>query len=168
MKGLARWPHLALLAIPSLLIADEPRDRAVEIEADAQGKWPVITLRWRASELPIIKQEIFRRLKDGQIWGEPIASPAPNVTNWIDGSALPNVAYEYAITREYGEAPGRAVGYVHAGYEVDSAEKGKVILIIEASVADALKSELDRWREDLNGDGWIISSRTVGRDRSHP
>lgn len=166
--AILRIYFLPIFALLGTLVADEPRDRAVEIVAEVQGEWPVITLRWRSSDLPIETQKIYRRLKGDPLWGEPITSVAPDATVWIDGSAVPGIGYEYRVTRKFASSPGQAAGYLHVGYDIEMSEKGRIILIAEEIAASALESECDRWREDLVGDGWKVTSRTVSRDASPP
>ncbi|MCB1098758.1 MAG: hypothetical protein KDN22_24510 [Verrucomicrobiae bacterium] len=95
-----------------------------------------------------------------------MASLTNGETSWIDGSALPGIAYEYAVVREFASAPGRATGYLLAGYNVELLAGGRVILIVTDSVAGALEAELERWCEDLVGDGWSVIKREVSESAS--
>ena len=79
---------VALLAMgiafePAPLLAQTPRDRAVELNAVAQESPPTITLQWNATGYTVLAQKLYRRLKGGPTWIQ-IATPANAATSYAD------------------------------------------------------------------------------------
>ena len=150
------------------LLAQTPRDRAVELNAVAQPSPPTITLQWNTTGYTVLAQKLYRRLKDGPTWIQ-IATPANVATSYADAAVALGVSYEYRVSRTLNGGPGTAEGYVSAGIRVPlQAERGRVILLVDNTMAAPLASELTRLESDLTGDGWIVVRQNVARTASPP
>ncbi len=118
-------------------------------------------------ELPI-PVTIYRRTVGASNWGQPIQvnyqSPAFTDTN-ID----PGIAYEYRIwdTNAFNSTGNaRIVLQQHLTAAVDLPpvhQRGKVIMMIENTIASPLQSEIANFRTNLVGDGWEVTSHLVSR-----
>ncbi len=157
---------IAFEAVP--LLAQTPRDRAVELNAVAQESPPTITLQWNATGYPVLAQKLYRRLKGGPAWIQ-IATPANAATSYADAAVALGVSYEYRVSRTLNGGPGTAEGYVSAGIRAPlQAERGRAILLVDSTMAAPLASELTRLENDLTGDGWIVVRQNVARTASPP
>ncbi len=69
-------------------------------------------------------------------------------------------AYEYQVIKT---APNlKGYGYIYAGIQAPLIEyRGKIILLVENSLAGAVGGELARLQQDLAGDGWVVIRHDV-------
>ena len=92
----------------------------------------------------------------------PVATRAGVASGFTDTNVEVGAPYEYQIIAQY--ADHRAYGYVYAGIEVPLVEqRGKLILLVDDSMAVPLQSELARLSQDLVGDGWLVLRHDVSR-----
>ncbi len=156
---------LVIAAAPPLL-AQTARDRAVEINAVAQETPPKITLTWTPANYPVNLQRVYRRLKGGPTWVQ-IATPVSNTCE--DTAVSVGVSYEYRVSRTLSGGPNYAEGYVSASIRGPlQAGRGRVILLVDNTMAAPLAMELTRLESDLTGDGWIVVRQDVSRTASVP
>lgn len=134
-----------------------PKNYSVQARAAVQENPASITLSWVADG-DAANYRISRR--DGSRW-TLLAELSGTTTSWTDSNVAPGQVYEYQLIKN--AAPGyRATGYVFAGIRVPFPDfRGKLILLVENSVAGALGTELNRLRQDLTGDGWVVIRRNV-------
>jgi hypothetical protein len=158
-----------LLASVGQALAQLARDSAVEVSATVQAAPPQITLSWLPSSYPIALQKIYRRLKGAPTWSD-LATPATTATAYTDTAVVPGVSYEYFVYRDFsGSAPTSAAGYLNGGIALPLVEsRGKVILLVDDTMAAPLATELGRWEQDLRGDGWIVLRQDIARTASVP
>jgi hypothetical protein len=157
---------LLLLAVLPLQ-AQVARDTAVELSATVQNTPAQITLNWQPSTYPVTRQRVYRRLKGATNWGA-IATPSTSATSHTDTSVTAGLAYEYFVDRDFtGTAPASAAGYVMAGMAVPLVEsRGRVILLVDDTMAAPLAAELARLEQDLAGDGWQVLRQDIARTAS--
>lgn len=150
------------------LSAQASRDRAVEINATVQESPPRIDLVWNSSSFPIIEQKIYRRLDDQSPWSL-LATLADSATTFTDSSVSLGKAYEYWIYRVFSDLPSTACGYIRAGIRAPLvADRGKLILLVDDTMAGPLASEITQWIADLTGDGWTVVRQDVPRTATPP
>jgi hypothetical protein len=153
------------LALPVRLSAQTPRDFVVDLRAQTATNTPCITLSWSLQRPSnIVSQKIHRRLKGAAAWAK-LADLATNQTSYADVSATSGVPYEYWMERTYaGIYPETAMGYLCAGENVPAVEfRGKLLLVVDDTVAAPLSPEIGRLSGDLTGDGWTVQLLTVSR-----
>ena len=151
-----------------LLVAQGSRDRAVEITATVQESPPQINLAWNATSFPLSEQKIYRRLKEDAAWSQ-IATPAISATTFSDTSVTLGGSYEYWIYRVFPDLPSTACGYIRAGICAPfMAERGRLILLVDSTMASPLAAELNQWQSDLTGDGWTVIRQIVSRTATPP
>ena len=136
----------------------------MQLTAEAQTSPPAITLRWlRDSINGASGYNVYRKNKDAGSWNH-IAGLSGTTYSYTDYNVGVGAAYEYQVVKSGNPT---AYGYIYAGIRAPFAEhRGKIILVVDASVASPLSTELTRLRSDLIGDGWTVVRRDVGRNDS--
>ena len=135
-----------------------PRKYAVQISAVVQEAPPRILLRW-PDEGDANRYRISRRALNGD-WQE-LATLGGAEISFPDSHVTPGKTYEYQIVKETsGKYTG--YGYIRAGIRAPMVEqRGKLILLVETSIAGAIEAELQQLELDLTGDGWEVIRRSV-------
>src|SRR6266850_1357140 len=111
---------------------------------------------------------VFRKAKEGTSWTK-IADLSGSATSFTDTSVTAGSTYEYSIIKSEsgGGVDFTGDGYIYSGIDAALTEsRGKLILLVESSVAGPLASELARLQSDLVGDGWTVLVHNVSRDDS--
>jgi hypothetical protein len=140
---------------------------AVPIEATVVDMPPSITLHFLDSGdgLPY---EVRRRAVGEVDWGAVLVSLPSGSTEWSDEGVALGVGVEYQVRKDLGGGE-TAFGYVSSGIDIDrTADRGVVLVVVDATLRTPLSLEIDRLLEDLVGDGWrpleLESARGVGWD----
>jgi hypothetical protein len=140
-------------------------DYAVQLSALVQTNPAQITLYWPAD--PNATNYVrYRKTRDATSWGAALAL-APNATNYVDSSLSVSAAYEYRISKIgwTGSATYTGDGYIYAGISVPVTDsRGKIVLLVDSSIAANLGMELTRLQLDLVGDGWTVLRHDVARN----
>ncbi len=142
------------------------RDFVVDLKATVGASAPYLTLSWgQRVQANISSQKIHRRLKGEAAWVKQ-ADLAVDQTSWADPTAVPGVEYEYWMERRLtGLSPNVAAGYLSAGCNVPEVhDRGRLLLVVDDTVAAPLAGEIARLRADLAADGWVV--RTVSAPRT--
>ena len=129
-----------------------------------------ITLERRFPRRPTLPfpVDIFRKEVGALSWGKPIATDYPGVV-FIDRNVQPGRAYEYRIwddeALDFDErTPLVLRQYLTAAIDLPPVhDRGKVIMMIENSIANPLQEEITQFKSDLVGDGWEVASLLVSR-----
>lgn len=96
---------------------------------------------------------ISRRLLHESAW---TFKATTGKSEWTDNDVQPGIAYEYQVKR------GQAIGYTAAGIAYDqTGYRGRLILVVDTTLAPELGTRLDRLKEDLTGDGWLAGEDLV-------
>lgn len=107
---------------------------------------------------------IWRKRPADPAWGAPIWE-RPTGTQWVDHEIEPGVAFEYKVVEMMTGAI--ATAYILAGSRVPLVDnRGSLVLVVERTHAEALKSELEQFVRDLVGDGYTVIRRDVSRTDS--
>ena len=163
-----RLPGLFLLLIAlfagTFVNAQVARDTTIEVSATVQDSPPQITLNWLAASYPVSLQKLFRKATGAPAWTD-IATLSTSATTYVDSTVAVGVSYEYFVFRISSTTdPGSASGYVNAGIRVPLVPaRGRVILLVDNTMAAPLATELARFSEDLIGDGWTVVRQDVPR-----
>jgi len=154
-----------LLTFVSILIAGfalaqtMSQRAAVMVSATVQASPPRITLAWPTMS-STTSITIYRKLKTGTSWGSAIATPAASDLSWQDNSVSVGTVYEYRVVRVSNGATGS--GYICTGIEVPPVDyRGKVVLLVDNTIASALSNELLQLEQDLRADGWGVLRNDV-------
>ena len=149
----------------SPLPAQQARDRAVELRATIRQAPPRITLQWNAppAHTTLLSQTIYRRTSSAAPW-TALADQPLTATSFVDNAVSVGVAYEYFVYRTYDGLPGTGSDWLSAGIRAPLVEeRGKVILLVDDTMAAPLATELAQFERDLTGDGWIVLRQDVSR-----
>jgi hypothetical protein len=160
----------AALGFTPIVFALEPREYAIEASVEVLSAPFALRLNWRGSD-KARSYAIFRRNYGSSDWGSPRATLAGNATQFTDTEVSEGGAYEYEIQMESTASVAgslvKAYGYVLAGGNVSwPDQKGKVVLIVDATAASSAGSEIAGFMRDLIGAGWFPIRRDVGGGRS--
>ena len=150
-----------LLACVGLAGADTPADRAVQLSASIQHSPPSIQLSWLPNP-DGLDYMVYRKAPDVGAWGTGIPLEGA-ATSYVDHTVTPGVEYEYCVVKTTAIFPG--YGFICAGIDTPLVEdRGRLILIVDASQASVLGAELARLQQDLMGDGWQVIRHDVSRE----
>ncbi len=146
---------LGSLAFGASVHAQSSSERAaVQLGAVGQVSPPSITLSWRTITSTTSIQ-VFRKLRTATSWGSAIAAPAATASQYVDNTVTPGTAYEYKVVRVSNGVTG--TGYISTGIQlpvVDS--RGKVLLLVDNTLAAPLSNELAQLARDMKADGWTV------------
>ena len=151
---------------PVIGYAYQPEDHVVMVTAEVQESPAKIILKWPAPPIAVTSYEIYRKGKTDSSWGDMYATLPGTATSYEDNAVNVGAAYEYKIAgiREGAALKYTSTGYIYAGIQFPAVEsRGKVILIVDDMHAEELSYELERLKQDLNGDGWIVLRHDVDR-----
>lgn len=137
--------------------ADAARPTVIEVTATTAAVSPVVTLNW-----PVIPSAtsltLYRRAKGATSWTS--AALAANATSYADTAAAAGVCYEYSLQ----SAGSVRYGSIVAGHNLPLVEtRGKVIVLVDATLSAPLAPEFDQLRRDLVADGWTVYWHDVAR-----
>jgi hypothetical protein len=152
---------LLIFALSFSLRAQSTKDYAVMVSAKVQSSPPKITLGWPLNPFSH-GITIYRKAQSDQYWGSPIAKLAGTDTVYEDTNDSIGHSYEYKIQSD--DSSFQAYGYILAGIEAPAIEyRGKMILLVDDSLALPLAKEIDGLILDMQGDGWIIIRHNIKR-----
>jgi hypothetical protein len=122
---------------------------------------PVITIKWE-KDIDGYRYIINRKLKDDISWHLLLDSTdkSSGFNSYTDTTVEKYIGYEYSVTKYLNKFDTTqneyyGFGYLYAGIELPLVEKrGKVLLLVDNTLADSVSNELDIYEKDLMGDGW--------------
>jgi len=134
------------------------KDYAVETWATVSSNPAKIVVHWVAAS-DANNYQVYRKDKDAQSWGAPVASLGANALMFEDNDVSVGVSYEYQV-HKLGTA--NAYGYVNAGIEIAPVHtRGNFLLLVDSVMSDDLFVEIDFLVKDLIGDGWYVIKKEV-------
>jgi hypothetical protein len=155
---------MILLVFPMpLALTAEPNEYGIMLSAKISESPARVRLEWPGKPTPFARgYKVYRKNKGAAFWGVEIATLGSKATFFEDTRVAVGKAYEYKVANEGNRGYG---GYIHVGIKVPPVEKrGKVVLLIEAEQAAALRAELETLKKDLIGDGWTVLRHDVSRN----
>ena len=140
----------------------------IELEISVNEQSNQITFDWAREDVAGSDIEISRRIEGeltGLTWNPQVTLPR-NVSTWTDSSVVPGIVYEYQFfVRADGDFPYPTAAYASCGIEASLVDtRGRVLLVVDNSIAASLTAELQRFEMDLVGDGWSVDRLNFGRD----
>ena len=171
--------HLFLiLLVCSTLIAEDGRVYSIPLKVlTSINPQPSIKLVW--TEDPTAKKySVFRKDPsenswfDQTAWGKEIAVLQSNANSYTDNEVEIGKEYEYQIIRtsEYAKITTinlgngndtitqyLGLGYAIAGIDIPPIQyRGKVLIIVDSTIADSLALEIERLKQDLIKELWNV------------
>jgi hypothetical protein len=151
-----------LIASSVLSASDWTWTYAVQARASTQLSPARVTLQWPTDQIPPTGYNVWRKSPGDAWWGAPVHLPA-SATSYVDDNVAVGQIYEYQIEKQ--SALYSAWGYLSVGLNAPLVEsRGKVLLVVDRSIADGVATELQRLQRDLVGDGWGVIRVDVARD----
>ena len=152
-----------LLCSFSLIAQTDSENTSVKLSAVVQATPPRITIQW-AAHPGATSVTIYRKLRTGTSWGSAIATVAASQGQYHDDNVSVGVSYEYKVTRSGG---GNGTGYINSGIDVPMPDhRGKILLLVDNTLAPQLVTELAQLENDLKADGWTVLRNDVQRTAS--
>lgn len=135
----------------------------MEVSASVRTSPAQIALVWKASTVAG-DYTIYRRTTGPNTsWGSAVATLPRTATSWVDSAVQEGIEYEYRLVR-----PG-ANGYLRAGIRIPLKDDwGKVIFLVDASLAEPMRPELDQMQRLMVADGWQVVRHEVSRTAAVP
>jgi len=141
-----------------------PQDHGLLLWTEIEETSPLIRLKWPAPPSAVTGYVLHRKEKDATTWGNAIAILNADTRAYEDTYIKIGKTYEYKLISMNGLSQ-VGHGYIQTGIKIPPVEnRGKVILLVEAEVAGALKEELETLHKDLIGDGWSVLRHDVSRN----
>lgn len=135
------------------LQAQISKDATVPITASFTISPNSVTLNWPN---PGNANLLVRRRTKGQggtAWQQVVNMSGSNLTTVTDNNLTAGQTYEYFIQRTINNI--NAYGYVHVALNANPVDsRGKILIFVDSTNADALGVELVRMKNDMRGDGW--------------
>lgn len=130
---------------------------------------PFIKLDWPEDTRPANYVIARKSIEDGS-W-QTLRVIKGTTTEYIDTDISVGETYDYRVARVYTGYSSITINKVGYSYITASIEapliddKGTVLLVIDNTIETPLRVEIDRFKEDLIGDGWTkVVEKTVERD----
>lgn len=135
------------------LQAQTSKDATVPLSASFTVGPASVTLNWPN---PGNANLLVRRRTKGQggtAWQQILNMSGSNLTTVTDNNLTAGQIYEYSILRTINNI--NAYGYAHVALNANPVDsRGKILIFVDSTNADALGVELVRMKNDMRGDGW--------------
>jgi hypothetical protein len=171
MKPLKHVVILTLLVLfHYTLFAQVSKDGAVLVEVTIGTSPQNITLHW-PNDPNATGYDVYRRDLGSASWGVSKKHLAKTVILFADTTVVSGKVYEYRVKKTLTVA---GTGIIAYGYTQSAIERppvndrGNLILLVDKTFSDSLKTELSRLVEDLWNDGWHVIRHDVSRTETVP
>lgn len=142
--------------------AQKAKDEVIQINIEVGIN--ALTLNWPLEDDAFAGQyEIRRRMPTDEEWGETIATVNGGTKSYVDRTVTPGQQYEYWVSKTQNNQPS-AFGYMSSGIKVVHAPtKSGLIMLIDSTLIDTLKNELDQYEKDVTAEGYTVYRVFAGR-----
>lgn len=144
---------LACFACTWALFAQTPLETTVPLQISAGLNPPAVFLQWATPQPADIL--LRRRVKGaaGNTWTTLVSASETLLNGYFDNGLDGNEVYEYALERKTGNIT--ASGYGFANFFTPVVDnRGKLLVFIDSTTADALGADLITFKNDIRGEGW--------------
>lgn len=146
-------PFLLIFCFTPSIQAQTSKDATVPLSATYTTNPVAITLNWPNPGNATLLIQRRKKGLSGIAWQTVLSQSNSNLITFTDPNGLTGNTYEYRIQRTINNLA--AYGYVIVAIDappVDS--RGKILIFVDSTTADALGPELARLKNDMRGDGW--------------
>jgi len=161
---------LAALTVATLGQAQTPQDTAARMSVALSPTAPHVTLQWPAAGYSGDKIQLVR--VDQTTGARTSFSLQAGATQFADKSAQPGVSYEYRFTQRLSLS--RTSGFYRSGVVQAALDRplvesrGRVLVLVDETVAPAVTAELEQYAADLTADGWTVVRQELPRAQVSP
>lgn len=163
MRNVSFAIFIALIAGP--LAAQAANEKPLPLNGLIADDGRSVELSWFEAKPPRVGSVSVNRRRLGESGAEswrPLATGLGPVLRFTDDSIQPGTAYEYQVFRSARDIVD--VGYWAAGVELPAQEpQGRAYVIVDESLASDLAPRLNRFENDLTGDGWTVFRHNAPR-----
>lgn len=161
----------ALICLPAAhLRAQNPesKDYAVAVSAintPTQSAKFTVRLTWPKSNFGE-GYDIYRRKRGVSSWGATIGTATADATFFdVPGESVEGTAFEYKVVRKKVDKKYNGYGYILVGEKMypNFPDRGTILIMIDDTLAGPLKTEIARLKQDLELEGWFVSTYTEKR-----
>ncbi len=137
----------------TVLQAQSSKDATVPLTATFTLNPTSVTLNWPNPDSANILVQRRTKGQGNNSWIQIINETNSKSTTLTDNSPVAGQIYEYYIKRTMGSLI--AYGYAHVALNANPVNsRGKILIFVDSTTADALGVELVRLKNDMRGDGW--------------
>lgn len=158
------------MILPAAGLAQTPADVAARLSATTETATPAITLHWPPALQPGGAIQLTRIERDTGNTAD-FSVPAAAVS-FTDNSIVSGRAYEYAFSQDLSAPSGmifKRRGTIQAAIDRPLFElRGRVLVLVDETLAPALTDELAQFTDDLFRDGWTVVRRDLPRAAVSP
>ncbi|MCF6203986.1 MAG: hypothetical protein L3J59_10030 [Methylococcaceae bacterium] len=153
---------LSFLLITTISISWAEERKVLHLEVKTEKvPLPQITLSWdkqQSNAIIVIYRRVLDDKKRSSSWGKPIATVRPPYRLYKDSDVNAGIVYEYKIFRPKSDNNHENVSmYITSGIEAPLIDnRGKILLVVDNTIAKPLSVQLERLEHDLAGDGWTV------------
>jgi hypothetical protein len=164
--SLPRYLAISLLFSSLHLSAQVSSDAAVRLTATIDSTVPSITINWPA-DATATGYTVYKKAKSETSWTEVFGPLAGTDSSFTDLNVMADSSYEYGVDKSLPAL--MAFGYINAGWNLRTAGyRGRLILLVDSTLADSLSTEILRLMRDISGDGWSVARHDVSPMDSVP
>ena len=154
---------LLLVVLHVNLIGQKPLERSVRLWTEIDESANTITLNWVAN--PEATAYLVYERNSNDRW-ELVATNDPAKTNHVFENRESNTLYEFKVLKNGGLTGN---GYATVAYKLEAKhDRGRCLIVIDQSIEPALRSKINRWKEDVCADGWQVDEAIVSRMSTPP
>ncbi|MDJ0994255.1 MAG: C25 family cysteine peptidase [Dinoroseobacter sp.] len=169
-RGVARRLACALASVLTLLLpasglAQTMTEGPLPLSSTFSDDGTELEISWKnAMTMRVLNSEVYRRpfgATGPQSW-QLIEPKLGREFLYRDKDVGPGMAYEYKVMRYDTDLVD--VGYLLAGTDVPAIEaRGRAFVVVDETIAAPLAAPLERFIQDLTGDGWAVTRHDVPR-----
>lgn len=142
-------------------------DLVINVTATVQDNPATIVLQWSNSTAQGTSFVVHKRLAGFPIWGT-LATLNLTDSVYTDTQVSEGAEYEYRVTKISGSQV-VSWGYISSGIKVlpDLINRG-LILVLDTSITNQIPVKIDRFKRDLEADGYHVETIEVDRNDAVP
>ena len=166
-----RWVYLLVLGLFHfhLSSAQAPKDFTLPVQTNIQQQPPAIQFSWTAIPTATAFYLGRKSLTDTSFTLiDSIKSNTATASQFVDQSIHIGIPYEYHIRALLsGPEPTSRNIYLVTGLDITpELDKGRILLLVDSTIMDSLRPDLQQFHQQLVSEGWKVSYETALRSNN--
>jgi hypothetical protein len=157
---------IQILVFTSLnLLCEGTKDHAVLLSAriDSSAAIYKIVLSWDNTDTNARYFKVTKKLKSDKAW-KTLEILDKKINTFSDSEIVRGTGYEYQVIKITKDSSYYGYGYIFAGYDLElSEDRKKVLLLVDDSVDNVLRADVERYVYNLKCDGYVVTKVVVER-----